>query len=437
VRLPRKFRLTATVTLLVTALLGSAACGAVGGSAGDGSGTVNALVLLNPADKIVAEKILPEFQKKYPKIKVNWEMVPYAGGYTQKAQLSLANTKAPFDIVMWWDQLLPTTQQFLEPLDGYIKDSKFDLDDFDPAWRDAVTIDGKTYGIPWIADLWTFWYRQDLLKARGVEVPKTPEELLKACQALTDRSKKQYGYVMLGQRDPLQVMSWMPWLWANGGEVFDKDWHPQLASGEAARAGEYWKQLSQCAPPGSENYLHTDAMTAFASGNAVMGTMGIGWIGAVQQQNPQVAAKISYGGRIPGTGAANHSAHGWPFVISKHSRNKAAAWTFISYLTSAESFKTVATNPTGSHVVMARKTVYNDPAVAQVHPWVTQVREVVPYVRPKFNPGLGNPRGWSEIMDEIALRNSQILAGEKAPGAAYQEADAALKDKMKTFGYRQ
>jgi sorbitol/mannitol transport system substrate-binding protein len=394
------------------------------------------MVLLNPADKIVADKVIPEFEKAHPDIKVQWEMVPYAGGYVQKAQLALANDKAPFDIIMWWDQLLPTTERFLEPLNSYIKDSKFDMEDFDPAWRDPATMNGNTYGIPFVSDMWTFWYRKDLLAQKKLQVPTTTQELLASCRALTDRGSKQYGYVPIGSRDPLQVMSWLPWLWAEQGEVFDKDWTPELDSAGALAAGNFWKQLSECAPPGAENYLNTDAITAFATGNAVMGNMGIGWIGAVQQQAPEMAAKINFGGRIPGDGGPNHLAHGWPFVIAKASQNKDAAWTFLSYITSAESFKQVASDPTGSHVVMARKSVYTDAAIEKVHPWVADVREVVPYVRPKFNPELGNPPGWTKVMDEIALRNSQILAGEKSPEDAYAEANSALASTVKELGLR-
>jgi multiple sugar transport system substrate-binding protein len=396
--------------------------------------TIKAMVLLNPSSKFVADKFIPKFEKEHPNIKVQWEMVPYAGGYVQKAQLALANNQAPFDIVMWWDQLLPTTQRFLEPLDPYIAKSNFDIDDFDPAWRDPATVSGKTYGIPWVADMWTFWYRKDLLGKAGVAVPRTTQELLDACRKLTDKDKKQYGYVLLGQRDPLQVMSWLPWLWSNGGEVFDPKWHPQINDSAAVQAGQYWKQLADCAPDGSENYKNTDAITAFASGSAAMGNMGIGWIGSVQQQAPDVAAKINFGGRIPGSGAANHLAHGWPLTIAKASSNKGAAWTFLSSLTSAESFKSVATDPGGSHVVMARKSVYNDAAVEKVHPWVKDVRQVVQYVRPKFNPGLGNPPGWSDVMDDIALGNSQILANEKTPEAAYKDAEGALDEQMRNLG---
>jgi multiple sugar transport system substrate-binding protein len=310
------------------------------------------------------------------------------------------------------------------------------MEDFDPAWRDPATLKGKTYGIPFIADMWTFWYRKDLLEAKGLQPPKTTQELVDSCKKLTDRGKKQYGYGLIGSRDPLQVMSWLPWLWANNGEVFDKNWNPQLDSSAALAAGDLWKQLAQCAPPGAENYLNTDAITAFASGNAAMGNMGIGWIGAVKQQNPAMAAKINFGGRIPGSGSDNHLAHGWPFVIAKASKNKDAAWTFLSYLTSADSFTKIATDPTGSHVVMARKSVYNDAAIEKVHPWVADVRQVVPFVRPKFNPELGNPPGWTKVMDEIALRNSQIVAGEKSPEAAYEEADAALEKTVKDLGLK-
>lgn len=410
-----------------------------GAGAGSGSHEINIMALLNPAGKLAGDVVVPEFQRLHPRIKVNWTMVPYAGGYVEKAMLNLVSRGAPFDAIVWWDQYLPQTVDLLEPLDEYIKASKYDMSDFDAAWLDPVRIDGKIYGLPWISDMWTFWYRKDLFEARGLKPPTTVAEVAAAAAALSAPDKNQFGYGLIGKRDTLQTMSWLPLLWGHEGEVLDKARQPVLNQAPGPKAMGLFKDLLKFAPPGSQNAIHSDVISAWGAGTVAMGPMGIGWAGGVRNRSAELMDKQIVMTRIPGKDASSKSmlAHGWPIVMSRYSKRKEQTWAFMSYLMGSDSLRKIVLDESGSasHPVMVRKSIYNDPNVQKLYPWLRQVAGLTGYVRPPFNPSLGIPRGAIEAYDIVALANSKVLAGQAQPAAAANDANSDLASLMKKMGY--
>ncbi|NTW40726.1 MAG: extracellular solute-binding protein, partial [Cellulomonadaceae bacterium] len=63
-------------------------------------------------------------------------------------------------------------------------------DQFNPTALKAVTIDGKYYGVPMIADSQLLLYRPSMFAEAGVEVPTTWEEFVAATRALTTDDHK-------------------------------------------------------------------------------------------------------------------------------------------------------------------------------------------------------------------------------------------------------
>lgn len=69
-----------------------------------------------------------------------------------------------------------------------LKDSDFISD----LWK-SVTYNGKKYAIPLDAHSIGLYYNKKLLAEKGISVPKTGDEFIAACKALTDSSKNQWG----------------------------------------------------------------------------------------------------------------------------------------------------------------------------------------------------------------------------------------------------
>ena len=102
-------------------------------------------------------------------------------------------------------------------MDDYVNTWALKEDVVDALWYDAL-IDGHYYGIP--SDFYgmCLWWRKDLFAAVGLDAaPTNWDELVSFGEKLTDASKNQYGFGLLG-------MAWASWYWENfvwqaGGEV--------------------------------------------------------------------------------------------------------------------------------------------------------------------------------------------------------------------------
>lgn len=75
------------------------------------------------------------------------------------------------------------------PLDDFIAASdEWNWNDWFPALQDDATIDGQVIAVPYLMDIRSFWYRQDVLEEIGVTAPPTNwEELREFANAATKR----------------------------------------------------------------------------------------------------------------------------------------------------------------------------------------------------------------------------------------------------------
>ena len=102
-------------------------------------------------------------------IKLRFEKVP-PGQIRQKAMLDLSSKTATYAThaadPMYY--ALYVANKWVEPLDKYLADAAltdpawFKYDDIIKAWRDADSIDGKPYGIPYDGEVTLQVYRKDL-----------------------------------------------------------------------------------------------------------------------------------------------------------------------------------------------------------------------------------------------------------------------------------
>ena len=94
------------------------------------------------------------------------------------------------------------------------------LDDYFPAVLQTAQFNGKTYGLPWIAQPVVMYYNPDLFQAAGVSEPDESWDwttFKEAATKLTDKAKGVYGTTFSGW-PPLQMF-----VWQAGGEVITAD----------------------------------------------------------------------------------------------------------------------------------------------------------------------------------------------------------------------
>ncbi len=178
------------------------------------------------------EKIVAEFNKQYPDIKV--KLLPVEGtnwgSYLDGVATTIAGGEKPD--VMWVAtegvQLLVNELKLATPLDSYIEKDKAELqpflDDVTPAMLDAFKVDGKQYMLPYSWNNMVIYYNTARFKEAGLEAPKadwTRAQFLETAKKLTvdsnnDGTPERYGFAW---DNGGMFTSAMPWIYANGGDI--------------------------------------------------------------------------------------------------------------------------------------------------------------------------------------------------------------------------
>ena len=281
-------------------------------------------------------------------VKLRFEKVP-PGQIRQKAMLDLSSKTATFATHAADPMYYPlyTANRWVEPLDRYLNDATltdaawFNYNDILKAWRDADSVDGKPYGIPYDGEVTVQVYRKDLYDAKGLKPADTLDQLLANAKALTDPANRMYGLALRGFAGAGQNMYVYPSIfrsfggsWFNGGNLV-------VNSPQAVAALEWYvNALTQYAPPAVRNWNWPDIADAFSQGT--VGCYIDAHSSAAVITNPEkskVVGKIGYARWPKGpNGKRVTSIWNWGFPINAalSEKQKRATWLFISWATSAE-----------------------------------------------------------------------------------------------------
>ena len=188
--------------------------------------------------------------------------------YANKAAIELAGKSNTLDVIF----LRPLTdlKQYLQ--NGWLtdlsrigEDADFDLDDYFDASLDSCSSDGVLYGVPIVAESQIMYYRKDLLEEKGLDVPKTLDELVEVAAALNDPANEFYGFFMRGKSNAL-VTQFSSILYSFGGRFNTAT--ESLAGTEEFKNAVTWygNILNKYAPPGVANMTWTEGAALFAQG---------------------------------------------------------------------------------------------------------------------------------------------------------------------------
>ncbi len=323
-------------TTLAALLIGAlatlvAACG--GGGDGDEVDTASA----KPKGEItvwapgVEGEKLPElaadFEKENPGVKVKVTPVAIEQAHN-KILTSIAGNKTP-DISWvgstWMGEFAKTGALDETP-------SSIDMEQFFEGARDAVTIDGKAYGVPWHVETRVLYYRTDIAKKAGVtEAPKTRDELKTMAQKMQKDGGAKYG-INLSTNN---WQEWAPFVWQNGGELVDGDTYT-LDTPESVEATDFYKSFfdEKLAPPSTSQGF--DIVPAFVRGTHPMFFSGPWHMGLVDEAGGK-GFKDKYAvAPMPQKESGTSFVGGGELVVFKNAKNRDAAWKFVEYLTKPE-----------------------------------------------------------------------------------------------------
>lgn len=170
------FGMMLSVLLVFTLVL--SACGKSGESGSDEQVTITHYTIDSP-DRTYVEKLIPDFEKAHPNIKVKVEKVPYEQ-FDSKLQTLIAGNKSP-DVTSHWGYggfMEYYNKGMLSDLTDIMSADGFKASDYNipDNVMDIYKVNGKTYGIPMNSYVTLMLYNKDMFDKAGVAYPPTDYE---------------------------------------------------------------------------------------------------------------------------------------------------------------------------------------------------------------------------------------------------------------------
>ncbi len=230
---------------------------------------------------------------------------------------------------------------WLADLTPYMKDPNLtapDLveSDFSAAGLQYARNDkGQMLSLPWSVDYFILYYNKEMFQKKGVEVPKTLDEMVSAAEKLTDPKEGTFGFVGRGLRNANMTL-WTNFFLNYGGEFLDAKGNILTDGPEAVEATKlYQRLLTKVAPPGVAGFNWMESMAAFTQGRAAMWIDGVGWAPPLEDPTAsRIVGKVGYTVVPAGPKGQFSATYGDGIGVAQASPNKEAAYLLCQWLVS-------------------------------------------------------------------------------------------------------
>lgn len=179
--------------------------------------------------------LLPSFQSKFPHIKL--EYVSVTGIDHEEVASKILTMIAAGETLDFGYSATEALQVYAgaglsQPLDEWVKRDSTEMADFfsevHPSLVQAMMYEGSLYELPFDFNAANMYINTKLFKDNGIEFPPadwTKDDFVSAARKISkpgDAGKQVYGF---GWTNRLWG-SWMPWIFANGGNLFEQEEAP-------------------------------------------------------------------------------------------------------------------------------------------------------------------------------------------------------------------
>ncbi|GAA0137920.1 sugar ABC transporter substrate-binding protein [Paenibacillus sp. YSY-4.3] len=288
------------------------------------------------------EELIKRFETANPNIKVEYVGLP-ASSAKQKYDVAIASDDMPDigGINQFWIS------------DFVAKGVLLDLEDYFGSWSEKDKIaasaidgsrssapDGKLYQIPNTSNYSTLWYRADWFEDAGVSVPQTFDEFFAAADQLTDASKDRYGFTIRGGSGSSKQLTEILYAYSGITDYFDQDGKATVNDpAHVEFLNKYVQLYGKNTPTSDVTNGYKEMVAVFDTGIAAMLQHNLGSFGEhtkafganASEFKASPLPKSQQGYRVV-TGGDNVG-----IAIFKSSKNKDAAWKFLTFLASEES----------------------------------------------------------------------------------------------------
>ncbi|WP_162907025.1 ABC transporter substrate-binding protein [Allorhizocola rhizosphaerae] len=400
----------------------SAALAACGGDDGEQSGGGNVTLWMYPviSDQAKSQafwaKVEKDFEAANAGIDAKIELQPW-DGRQEKVTTALAAGKG-FDLVVLGPDQIPqyVQQGTLAPVDDVLADKSA----FGKSALDALSVNGKLYGVPiYHTATLPVYNRAALAKAGITDVPDTWAEIKDAAPKLAASGVSVLNYA--GAPNETLNLTFYPLLWQNGGSVFGSD-GKSVAFNQPAGVQALQFLLDLAAVGGLQQGAATSTSSlegsAFTQGKAaVLPTVQLSQLSQIEKAIG--AENVVVGQPIEGKRRVSFGLPGG-VVLGKHAAGNAAAKKLAAYLATPEVMAGLAKEsgffPTRSDVQVpdasenAKKFAA---AIDKLYPGDThpKARQVMSVLAPHIQAALQGKKSAQQALDDAAKEANALLGG--------------------------
>ncbi len=309
-----------------------------------------------------------------------------------------------------------------EPLDAYQeRDPIPEFEGISAGMKEAMTFDGKLYGIPFRHATHGLHYNETFLAEQGLDgPPKSFEEFIEYAEKLTyerEDGTQVHGFVLGGQ-GPANIMDV---IWASGGDFLTPDFElkasePGMVEGVALLADFYERGIM---PEAYIGFTTEDVITFMQQGRVAMSINPFGR--HTPFNDPE---KSKHPGEINVTAMPLSDASGvagvapvkteiWALAIPRNAPNKELAWQFIKALSTPDATVRAAINGNGP----VRPSAYDDPRVQELVPYADAEKLAVEVAKVPL-PGFADS---AKVDDMVKEEVQAALLGAKTPQQAMDD----------------
>lgn len=416
-------RKTVFVLALVVALvLGFGSC-----SKGEEKGPVTLTVWDYYGESTPIKSIADSYMKENPKVTVKVEELDWNTMF-QKLNVVLTGGTPPdvATIDMTWLPKLAALGAFsdLKPL----SDGKLNGEPIEKAYSagalEAMKYKDKIVTMMYDSDVYCLYYRSDLFEKKGIQPPRTWDELVTSSRAIAEKDKYKYAI----RPDTFHIAQF---IYQNGGDLLSADGSSAVFNGpEAVEATQFYSGLL-LKEKVAINWTPDkgELIQGIKDGRVGMFSDGPYFMGVLKAGAPEMAGMWKVAPAPEGKKGQASYLGGTGLVIPVKAEHQKAAWKFIAYALKGQNavapFKFAGAAP-------ALTAALQDPSVDAPDSYfggekafgvfldAMKTARHFPYVR-----------AWSDVDTVISAAMQDITIGKKDVKAvlddAAAKADAALK----------
>ncbi|MEM9531795.1 MAG: extracellular solute-binding protein [Pseudomonadota bacterium] len=190
------------------------------------------LLIASKGQRISYHKVARQFENEHPEIRVDF-VVKDDKEYKLAIGQWLAAETGP-DVLYWQagERLRQFARQgLIFPLDNLWNQEQWDSA-FTQGVKDAVSLDGSVFGLPFSYYQWGFYYKKSLFEKLGLQAPKTWDEFLSVCETLKSNG---IPAITIGTKNHWPAAGWFDYL---NLRINGLSFHQQLMRGGVSYSDE-------------------------------------------------------------------------------------------------------------------------------------------------------------------------------------------------------